>query len=188
MEEIQSIRNQTIEDAKRINEESNVLEGPFDTTEEKEGNKGGKKKGRTTRQRSPEENPDIQLCAKLLKITRTGSTSKKEKSIIDYIVIRRENTKDLKDVRTKRGYEMGTDHYFLEAKFRQEKNKQNNPTHKHAKIKNKIRSYKLRNKELREKYAEKVDKNIEDNYLTGQNNNVILARHRKKWRNFVEEI
>lgn len=111
------------------------------------------------------------------KITREVP-QRNEKSIIDYVVTTRENRKSLKDVRVKRGYEIGSDHFFLEAKFKQDKRKEvtNAPTN--TEFKSKIRSYRLRENELKEKYMREVDNKL-DTITIEQSENINY-----RWEHF----
>lgn len=88
--------------------------------------------------------------------------SRGEKSIIDYIVTERENKKAVLDVKVNRGSEINSDHYLLAAKVRQ-KLKITDTCREESKRKvnvETIRTYKLREPEIAEKYQEVLDKEM----------------------------
>lgn len=95
------------------------------------------------------------------KFTRV-EPAKDEKSIIDYILIERDNRKILKDVRVMRGFEIGSDHYLVKGKVKTETDQAtaNCATTRKQSPKEKIRTYKLKNEEIREHYVETVEKEI----------------------------
>lgn len=75
-----------------------------------------------------------------------------EKSILNYKITKKIKRKGVKDIRVKRNYEIGSDHFLLKAKI-----KENNIIHQRGTIqsqgKNKqINVYKLRTQDGREKY------------------------------------
>nr|CAH7736536.1 unnamed protein product [Callosobruchus chinensis] len=91
------------------------------------------------------------------KITREV-TSRKEASIIDYVLISRNFRKDVLDVRVKRGPEIGSDHYMLAAKLKLHKRKNFNTTNmiQDSKYLKKIKTYKLLDKDVAERYRKSV--------------------------------
>nr|CAH7747709.1 unnamed protein product [Callosobruchus chinensis] len=91
------------------------------------------------------------------KITREV-TSRKEASIIDYVLISRNFRKDVLDVRVKRGPEIGSDHYMLAAKLKLHKRKNLNTTNmiQDSKYLKKIKTYKLLDKDVAERYKRSV--------------------------------
>lgn len=105
--------------------------------------------------------------------------SRGEKSIIDYIIIEQENKKDLKDCKVRRGYEIGSDHYLLLAKI-----KKNELIRCEKKVDNiqkeKIRAYKLRNPEIREKYQKEVTEQI------AKRQSIVNDDINESWNTFKE--
>lgn len=105
--------------------------------------------------------------------------SRGEKSIIDYILTNTSERKRVLDVRVKRGYEIGSDHYLVRAtiKIKRKKEDQNTErktdTRKNERAKEVIKIYKLREEKYQEEYEltvgkilgeiqEKDNKNIEE--------------------------
>lgn len=85
--------------------------------------------------------------------------SRNEKSIIDYIIVERENRMAINDVVVKRGFEIHSDHYLVVAKIKrhkegliQENKKASSET---------IRAYKLKVERIARLYENKVDKELE---------------------------
>lgn len=106
--------------------------------------------------------------------------SRNEKSIIDYIITEKPRMSEINDVRVKRGAEIGSDHYLLVAKIKindhqqeETKNKKNLQPEEE-----KIRAYKLKIPEFRNKY-----KNIIQNYTTLNTNNSGKTLE-EKWTTF----
>lgn len=86
-----------------------------------------------------------------------------EKSIIDYILVQRNNRRSARDVRVYRSNEINSDHYLLIAKIkgktrnrRQEQQERTNLTKNES-----IRTYKLRKTEIVEKYIERINREAE---------------------------
>lgn len=80
---------------------------------------------------------------------------KQEKSIIDYFLIDKQLWDKVKDVRVYRGHEIGSDHYLLKATLSLRK-KENVKEIKRT-SNEKIRSYKLKDIEIRNKYQERLE-------------------------------
>jgi hypothetical protein len=111
--------------------------------------------------------------------------SRGEKSIIDYIVVERGNRNAIKDVKVKRGFEIGSDHYLLVATIRDERSEdfRKRAVNK-IKIDNEIiRSYKLKEKEIADRYEEIVGGELEE--VQGNTDNMGLE---ELWRIFKETI
>lgn len=96
------------------------------------------------------------------KYTR-AEPSRQEKSIIDYIVVQEGNKSSIIDVRVRRGPEIGSDHFLLVAKIKQEttnfdkERKLRDTTTEHETI----RSYRLNNENIATKYRTEIKKEIE---------------------------
>lgn len=95
------------------------------------------------------------------KFTRRGPNN--ELSIIDYILVEKDNKKEIKDVRARRGPELYTDHYMVLAKVNRKTNRGNEFEIK-EKIKEftSIRTYKLRNAEIAKRYQDIVESKMEE--------------------------
>ncbi|XP_050514773.1 uncharacterized protein LOC126890015 isoform X1 [Diabrotica virgifera virgifera] len=88
------------------------------------------------------------------KFTRQGPRET-EKSIIDYILIERNNRRALQDIRVRRGPEISSDHYLLEAKIKHRIEPQTRAAENRKKIESEtIKNYKLRDKQIAQKYEE----------------------------------
>lgn len=93
--------------------------------------------------------------------------SRGEKSIIDYVLINRGNRKEVVDVRVRRGPEIYSDHYLLEAVMRmkvdeEEKDaKQGGPSKRRKQVVKNIRSYRLREPEIAERYKSRIEEEME---------------------------
>lgn len=83
-----------------------------------------------------------------------------EKSIIDYILINRENWKYVKDCKVIRQAEIGSDHYLLKTVLKY--NQPNTQQIRRKITKEKIKSYKLKESRYRQKYQEILSKKIEE--------------------------
>lgn len=84
------------------------------------------------------------------KITRVME-SRQEKSIIDYFIASKNIWRKIKDVKVKRGPEIGSDHFLLMMKWENE-NSNTGERQKRKIVNRKIRCYKLREPQNREKY------------------------------------
>lgn len=84
--------------------------------------------------------------------------SRKEKSIIDYIIIEKTTRNIIRDVRVYRSAELSTDHFLLAATFKVIDDKQYDfKTRKNNKTEIKtIKAYRLHTEEIRDKYAELI--------------------------------
>lgn len=81
--------------------------------------------------------------------------SRNEKSIIDYIMTERTSRNTVIDTRVKRGPEIGSDHYLVVAKIRDQleiKDKSDDKNTRKVVEFETIRTYKLQNEEVAEKY------------------------------------
>lgn len=96
------------------------------------------------------------------KYTR-AEPSRKEKSLIDYILVERENRTTIQDVRVKRGSEINSDHHLLVATIKENENdRSNNITKEVGKAEHhSIRTYKLKNKEVAKIYERAVSTKLE---------------------------
>lgn len=94
--------------------------------------------------------------------------SRNEKSIIDYIITRRESKKNLLDVKARRGPEIYSDHYLIEGKI-----KVGGGIHSKEKRKTKRREilkiHKLLNEDIRKAYGELVDEEMKKINLENEN-------------------
>lgn len=82
-------------------------------------------------------------------------TSRGERSIIDFILVENKNRKIVMDTKVKRGPEIGSDHYVVIAKIREENGMRENRKNGKGKTTTEtIKSYKLRNKHIARKYEE----------------------------------
>jgi hypothetical protein len=86
------------------------------------------------------------------KITQEAPERRK-KSIIDYIIVRREMYKNVLDSWVTRGPEVGSDHYLLQMEL-----EVNIPKQKQSKkrVQEKIKTWKVNNEETKERYQEKI--------------------------------
>ncbi|KAJ8934491.1 hypothetical protein NQ318_012467 [Aromia moschata] len=112
------------------------------------------------------------------KYTREVS-SRNEKSIIDYAIVSRNMRYLIKDVRVRRGLEINSDHYLVLVKTRIRPNIE---VDKKDRLQNKtrevIKSYKLNNQDIAERYREKVHELIE---VSRNGDNCSLEN---MWNNF----
>ena len=96
------------------------------------------------------------------KITRECK-SKGEKSIIDYFITNRINRNKITDTRVKRGYEINSDHYLLQATIQMAHN--NNNRHqqqcRNSPQKVIIKYHRLREEDVKGKYKNIIDAKIE---------------------------
>lgn len=111
--------------------------------------------------------------------------SRGEQSIIDYILVERENRTIIRDVAVKRGYEISSDHYLLIAEIKEKEEKENM---RYGQNENKIdaetiKSYKLKNKETAAKYEERVNKGLENGPDRTENNSI-----EEKWKLFKNTV
>ena len=93
--------------------------------------------------------------------------SRNEKSIIDYILVQRDNRRAIKDVKVRRGAEIGSDRYLLVATIKELKLKSNTggAESRRKVIVETIRSYKLKEDQIAEKYKEMLEKEIQDSVI-----------------------
>ena len=115
------------------------------------------------------------------KYTRVQN-SRKEKSIIDYILTNIENKKNVKDVKARRGPEIGSDHHILLAKIRTNKNWKILQQYPKSITKACIKNYKLNDYKVAEKYR----KVIEETYDTMKNTGKTSVED--KWNNYKTVI
>jgi hypothetical protein len=97
------------------------------------------------------------------KITREVK-SRDEQSIIDYTIVQKTEKNWIRDVRVKRSYEIGSDHYLLETTFkskRKEIKRNENINRKHKEI---IKIYKLREETTRIRYSEGLEKEMDNEH------------------------
>lgn len=90
--------------------------------------------------------------------------SRGERSIIDYIIVDKFNRKMVNDVCVKRGYEINSDHFLVEAKLKEFNNVQTAKrmkTTKRPPVNINIRSYKLRENEIARKFENETNKQME---------------------------
>ena len=90
--------------------------------------------------------------------------SRNEKSILDYVLINRENRNEIQDVRVKRGAEIYSDHYLVAAiwrinksKLNEDKNSENLKTYSET-----MKSYKLQEKEVANKFKECLEIKVDE--------------------------
>jgi Reverse transcriptase (RNA-dependent DNA polymerase)/Endonuclease-reverse transcriptase len=88
--------------------------------------------------------------------------SRGERSIIDYVIVNRENRREVIDVRVYRGAEIYSDHFLVIAKIKMKliKYKGADKTGPRKQKKKSIKVYKLREKEIAEKYKNQTEKEI----------------------------
>jgi len=88
-------------------------------------------------------------------------TSRNEKSIIDLILIEKAEKSKLIDVRVKRGSEIGSDHYLVEAQLKHNisEKKENNKMNIEMNYTN-IKTYRLQEEKFRKRYKEECDKRL----------------------------
>lgn len=93
--------------------------------------------------------------------------SRNEKSIIDYVLIDRDWRKRINDVRVLRGAEIGSDHYLLRAKTtignQIQKTQATTKIVKTNPITESIKSYKLSNEEVSQKFCTEIEEEISKN-------------------------
>lgn len=111
--------------------------------------------------------------------------SRGEKSIIDYILIERDNRSIITDVRVRRGAEINSDHYLLLAKTKEKlyRSTINNNNLEKKKEYISIKSYKLKNKTLAKKYAKVVNQELE---IWIKDNNKMSIE--ELWNSFKDSI
>lgn len=100
--------------------------------------------------------------------------SRGEKSIIDYIITEKGNRVNINDVAVKRGFEISSDHHLLVAKIKRtegESRRQKRSTKTYTEV---IRSYKLRNQEIANKYEQEINRRLKD-FKENANNNGVEA-------------
>lgn len=115
------------------------------------------------------------------KYTRQGKNNT-EKSIIDYILVERDNRR-VRDVRAMRGPEIYSDHFMVVAKVKSE-NENNTNADKHKTQRREhvtIRSYKLRDETTANKFREIVKNKLENQDTTNKGTEEI-------WKIFKENI
>lgn len=107
--------------------------------------------------------------------------SRGEKSIIDYFIVSREYRKAIKDVKVQRHAEIGSDHYLvrMEVIKKKEETKQ---TKRKIIIKEKIKSYRLKDEEIKKTYQNKLQ-----NRLIREKAEKIKGIE-NKWKNFKENM
>lgn len=110
--------------------------------------------------------------------------SRNEKSIIDYILIEKNNRSAVMDTKVRRGPEIGSDHYLLITKIREKnENKENTNTLKQENViqYETIRSFKLTNKAIAKQYETEITRKIETETALRRNN------VEEKW-NYLKKI
>lgn len=88
--------------------------------------------------------------------------SRNEKSIIDYFLVNRTYRNEIRDVKVRRGPEIYSDHYLVVAKVRLGIESQEN--HKriyHKKVNETIKTYKLQETEIANKFSDDIQSKIE---------------------------
>lgn len=89
--------------------------------------------------------------------------SRRERSIIDYILINRQHRNELLDVRVYRGAEIYSDHYLLMGKMRINSTHREQKIHKrHQKSEPVIRAYRLQETSIANKYKEQTEMRFEE--------------------------
>ena len=115
---------------------------------------------------------------------RRKKKGRNEKSIINYVVTKRQNKGMIKDVRVYRRAELATDHYLLVTKIKINGNGGNRSGIMKQKICREIKAikiYKLQNKEIRNEYAEIIEKEIDS-----RKGEIKEGNLEAKWRVFKE--
>lgn len=88
--------------------------------------------------------------------------SRGERSIIDYIVVQKENRGNILDVKVRRGAEIYSDHFLLMARIRQKNIRRSDTAENRRESHITVKTYKLRHKELAGKYRQRTEKDIQD--------------------------
>jgi Reverse transcriptase (RNA-dependent DNA polymerase)/Endonuclease-reverse transcriptase len=118
------------------------------------------------------------------KYTR-AEPSRGEKSIIDYVIVERNNRHAIMDVRVKRGYEIGSDHFLLVAKVKnlEKENNRNRLKYTRKIDYETIKSYKLKER----KFASKFEHLIEEKCIEKMENmeNSTLEELWKIFKNII---
>lgn len=89
--------------------------------------------------------------------------SRNEQSIIDLVLVHNKNRNEIRDVRVKRGYEIGSDHFLVEIKIKIKNWKQHGVCKKNDEDSYKqesIKVYKLQLANVRKEYCEKLNEKI----------------------------
>ena len=89
--------------------------------------------------------------------------SRNERSIIDCVLVNKRNRTDIKNVRIRRGAELYRDHYLLRTKIRMKSTREGESTHTRGekqKITTSIKSHKLGEREIAEKFKERTEEKI----------------------------
>lgn len=106
-----------------------------------------------------------------------------EKSIIDYIIVQKEERKNILDVRVKRGAEIYSDHYLVIGKIKQrDKEIGKNGTIKKESQRT-IKNYKLRDKDIASRYTQITESKIKAKY-----ENIKQTNIQQGWKTFKEII
>ena len=89
-------------------------------------------------------------------------SSRDERSIIDYVIVNRNYRNEVTDTRVRRGPEIYSDHFLVLSKLRIKGivNKSSRKGSKAKVVKEVIKVYRLRNKEIAEIYREKTEKEL----------------------------
>ena len=103
--------------------------------------------------------------------------SRNEKSIIDYFLIGSEIWKDIKQVKVKRGGEIGSDHYLVRMRLKIDIEKEKS---KRKIINEKIRVHRLKDTQIREDYQRILETN--DKIIT----NIVDIE--ESWKNFKDKV
>ena len=114
------------------------------------------------------------------KFTRV-EVSRNEKSIIDYILVERENRRNVIDVKVRRSAEINSDHYLLVAKVKNELITRQTEKHQTRKENETINVYKLKDKEKAEEYVKEIESKIDINRV-----NLESESLEKVWKTFKE--
>lgn len=104
------------------------------------------------------------------KFTRV-QPSRGERSIIDYVLVERENRSIIRDVRVKRSFEIHSDHFLLVAEIRTEGEvAKNNKVVGQRKIYPEvIKSYRLQDKTVASRYKEEINTKLAEEMEIGEN-------------------
>lgn len=84
-----------------------------------------------------------------------------ERSIIDYILVERQNRSMIRDVAVKRGYEINSDHYLVVAEIKSKQEENGKHVQKEGRVHiETIKKYKLKDRRVAQKYEEKVSEEV----------------------------
>lgn len=111
-------------------------------------------------------------------------SSRGEKSIIDYILVQKEKRAIVLDTKVRRGPEIGSDHYVVTAKIKDENNTSKNEEKTKRKIEHEcLRTHRLADKDIAKLYKMETDKRFEEVYNKREDITIELL-----WKRFKDIV